>query len=162
MTRHPLLPVLALSVAAIGVVGCGNDPTRPTPPLAPAVPATAPSPAPVPYVDPGFPPAPAGAAVYGRTSPSQVPGSQRYVLRDDGRFGLQYLRTDLGPQQSFHELVGTYARTDSGIRLVFEANAGRWQADATFEGDALVVRYNLEMILDDFEDGVYVRQPPGR
>lgn len=35
--------------------------------------------------------------------------------------------------------------------------AGPWGADATLEGDALSVRYNLIVQLTDFEDANYVR-----
>lgn len=158
---HPhVLFAFALSVIGLMAAGCENHPTAPAAPERPAAAPPAPSPSPlsVPYVDPGFPPAPAGAAVYGRTSPSSTPGVQRYVLHENGRFGLQYVR----PDQGFFEFAGNYSRTEAGAHLVFDANGGRWRADATFDGDLLVARYNLEASLDDFEDGVYERQPPGR
>lgn len=160
MNRQDVLPAIAVGVIAVTVAGCETHPTAPTRPerAAVAAPAPSPSPSPVPYVDPGFPPAAAGAAVYGRTSPSSVPGSQRYVLFEDGRFGLQYLRPDAG----FHEYAGSYSRTAAGAHLVFDANGGSWQADANFDGEFMVVRYNLVATFDDFEDGMFVRQPPGR
>ena len=160
MSRQPVLPAIAVGVIAVTVAGCETHPTAPTRPgrAAVAAPAPAPAPSPAPYVDPGFPPAPAGAAVYGRTSPSSVPGSQRYVLFEDGRFGLQYLRPDAG----FHEYAGRHAPTGTGIHLVFDANGGSWQADATFDGDLMLVRYNLVATFDDFEDGAFARQPAGR
>lgn len=150
----------AVAVFALIGAGCQNTPTAP--PRLPegmvsGPPAPAPPPSLVPYVDPGFPPAPAGATVYGRISPSSISGAQRYIL-DDTRFTLQYLR----PNGALYQAAGSISRTATGLRFVFDANGGRWQAEAAIDGELLVARYNLEATLDDFEDGIYERQPAPR
>lgn len=118
----------------------------------------APAPAPpvtTPHSDAGFPAA--TGVVYGRTSPSSIPGNQRYVLRDDGTFSLQYVRPDAG----FFEYAGRYTRAGTLVTLLFAANSGQWVAQANLDGDFLVVRYNMDMMLSDFEDGTYVRSTAG-
>jgi hypothetical protein len=75
----------------------------------------------------------------------------RYVLYEDSTFGLQYVNARWG----FFEYTGRYARVNASISLDFDANRPQWQATATTQGDSLVVTYNLDMMLSDFEDGVY-------
>ena len=113
-----------------------------------------------PHVQADFPLVPPGAAVYNRTTSSNIPGSSRYVFYDDSTFRLQYLRPDWG----FFEYPGRYVRADSVIRLYFDAEsvAGDWLAAGILSGDTLIVKYNLVMSLSDFEDGVYTRQTDAR
>jgi hypothetical protein len=82
----------------------------------------------------------------------------RYVLYDDGTFALQYL----GSQGPF-EYHGTYTEANAVIMLTWEANqyvAMPWRpATGTLTDDFLTVQYDLIMLLDDFENAVYVRAP---
>lgn len=161
MNRHLVVPAIALGVIALAGSGCETHrTTAPTPPERPAAPPpVATPPSTVPYVDPGFPPAPAGAAVYGRITSLSIPSTQRYVL-ENGRFALQ----TLSPRWGFREDAGSYTRTETGAHLVFDAWSlpGPWEADVTFDGDLMAVRYNLIARFDDFEDGIFERQPAGR
>ena len=107
-----------------------------------------------PPVQAHFPPVPAGALAYDRITSSYIPGHSRYVFYDDGTFGLQYWRPDWG----FFEYTGRHVRADSAIALYFDdANtAGAWLASGILSADTLIVKYNLIMMLADFEDGAYV------
>jgi len=100
---------------------------------------------------PVFPPVPAGALTYVRVSAEASGTVSRYVLYEDSTFALQYLTTSFG----FFEYTGRYARVNLSISLDFDANRPQWQATATIQGDSLVVSYNLDMVLSDFEDGGY-------
>jgi hypothetical protein len=100
------------------------------------------------------------AVAYERSTPHSYPAGalSRYVLFEDGRFSLQYLR----PHVQFFEYRGRYARADSLITFDFDDwnLAGPWQATGVVRGDSIVVAYNIVMGLADFEDGVYVRRSP--
>jgi hypothetical protein len=78
----------------------------------------------------------------------------RYVLNEDGTFALQY-----------PSLIGEYRGryTEAGGRITFDWDgwsiAGPWGAAGVFDGNRMVVRYNMIMLMSDFEDGVYVRTP---
>jgi hypothetical protein len=98
-----------------------------------------------------FPPVPAGALTYVRVSAEMSGAESRYVLYEDSTFGLQYLSARWG----FFEYTGRYARVNASISLDFDANRPQWQATASIQGDSLVVTYNTDMMLSDFEDGVY-------
>ncbi len=125
----------------------------PAPPTAPAaaVPPTAPAdplPEPTPFPGPGvyaFAPSP-GVRVQSYTSGS------RYVLANDGTFVLEY------PHVAYR---GRYSEV--GGRITFDWDgwsvAGPWGASGVFNGNSMIVRYNLIMIHSDFEDGVYVKTP---
>lgn len=89
------------------------------------------------------------AIVYALSTARSIPLDSRYVLYGDSTFALQYTRIG--------EYTGRYSRTDSLVSLVFNANAGRWYATALLRDDCLVVRYNIDMALSDFEDGDYCR-----
>ena len=82
--------------------------------------------------------------------------SSRYVLYDDGTFALQYLLSG----GSF-EYRGTYTETNALLTFHWQANqnvpAPWYPATGTLIDDSLTVRYDFIMILDDFEDAVYVR-----
>lgn len=80
--------------------------------------------------------------------------ASRLVLYDgsDGRFALQ-LSHHIG---GFSETRGRYTRAGSEIAFVFD----EWgPATGTLRGDSLSIRYNPNMQLVDFMDGVYVRVP---
>jgi hypothetical protein len=79
----------------------------------------------------------------------------RYVLHEDGTFGLQYLTKEFG----FFQYSGRYTRTDTLVAFAFEngAFAPVWEASGVLAGDSLTVRYNTMMSLSDFVDGVFVR-----
>jgi len=155
--RQPI-PFVAVIGAMLVSAGCEERPSIVTLVEVPAFVAPAPSPSPsLPYVDPGFPAAPPGSTVYGRISPSQGPGSQRYVLHESGRFGLQYFK----PQWGFFEYAGSYSRSGSIVSFSFDANRPEWTAIASVDGASMAVTYNAMMILDDFENGVYVRTSGG-
>ena len=104
-----------------------------------------------------FPPVPAGARTYDRTAPHTYPAGavSRYVLHEDSTFALQYLKVPHG----LGEYTGRMLPDGAGFLLRFDANAGQWQATATLRGDSLVVAYNMDMALSDFEDGVYRLAP---
>ena len=87
-------------------------------------------------------------------SVARVPTVSRYVLYDDGTHALQ-----IASSPKAMEFTGRWTRSDSTV--VFEwdgwSTAGPWGATATVRGNELVVRYNLIMLLSDFEDATYVR-----
>jgi hypothetical protein len=74
----------------------------------------------------------------------------RYVLYTDGTFAFQYG----GPGE---QLRGRYTESNSVIVFDWDAwsSAGPWGATGTLDGDIMTVRYNIVMVLTDFEDGVY-------
>lgn len=84
--------------------------------------------------------------------------SERYVIEDDGSFRLRF---ESGRYGSF-EYPGALYLVSSGaeetrLGLVFAANNGRWTATATLRGKCLVVEYNDDMWMSDFEHGEYCR-----
>jgi hypothetical protein len=83
------------------------------------------------------------------------PLASRYVLYDDGTFGLQYSSANY----PFFEYRGRYAEANGHITFEWEgwSVAGPWGAAGSLTEDSLTVRYNLIMQLSDFEDGVYLR-----
>ena len=106
-----------------------------------------------------FPPVTRPARVYVFAATPSYSASEwtlhsRYVLYDDGTFGLQYERS----RGSF-EYRGTYNESNGAITFQWEgwSTAGPWGATATISGEELTVRYNLIMQLSDFEDAVYRR-----
>ena len=127
-----------------------SDTTLPTPPRPTPVTPIPPPPAPVPSGPfPGagtydFVSSPSGRVVYPGTSDS------RYVLHNDGTFVLQ-----IG-----YELRGRYNLEDERITFDFDWNAQHKGATAVFDGNRMIVTYNLNMSLSDFEDAVYVLRPP--
>ena len=82
------------------------------------------------------------------------PTISRYVLYDDGTHALQ-----IANAPAAMEFKGSWTRTDSTVVFEWEgwSVAGPWGATATVRGNELVVRYNLIMLLSDFEDATYVR-----
>ena len=56
---------------------------------------------------------------------------------------------------------GRFNQTDSAVTFHWEgwSSAGPWGASGSFDGDTLTVRYNVVMMLTDFEDAVYRLQP---
>lgn len=107
----------------------------------------------------GFPPLTRPGTIYNRQTLHSNPSGalSRYVLHEDGTFGLQYL-TATG---RFFEYSGRYSSTDSVFTFDFDgwSVAGPWRATGTVRGDSLIVEYNIVMALSDFDDGVYVRAP---
>jgi hypothetical protein len=75
------------------------------------------------------------------------------VLYEDGRFALEY------PHVTYR---GTYIQDGATITFGWEAGstAGPWGAEGSLSNGQLTVRYNLVMLLSDFEDAVYALQPP--
>jgi hypothetical protein len=108
------------------------------------------------------------SGTYPRVSPWTYHGTSRFVLREDGRFTLEFRNVRDRATWSVGDVTygGTYSATESGIRLDFEASPS-WQATATLRGDSLIVRYNLAMhgaslpAYIDFEDGVYLQPGDG-
>ncbi len=109
---------------------------------------------PTPREPPSFPPAPGAVAIYERIGEhSWLAGYRsRYVFYDNGAFGLQYLRAG---GSSMFEYAGTRSQADSVITFSFHGD-GRWFATGTMRGDTLIVQYNIDMMLSDFEDGAYL------
>jgi len=76
-------------------------------------------------------------------------GCERYLLYPDSTFALQYPRA---------RYEGTYVRRDSVLTLAFAQ--GSWAAAGTIRGDSLIVRYNANASLSDFEDGTFLLEKP--
>ena len=90
-------------------------------------------------------------------APEFTPGlhsASRYVLYDDGTFGLQ---TSSALQQ--YEFSGRYTRADSLVTFDWDgwSAAGPWKASAIMRGDQLIVTYGEIMTMTDFVDATYVR-----
>lgn len=105
---------------------------------------------------PSFPPAPGAVAIYERIGEHSFPAGvrSRYVFYNNGAFGLQYLRGWSG-RSSVNEYAGTRSQADSVVTFSFHGD-GRWFATGTMRGDTLIVEYTTHMMLDGFEDGVYL------
>ena len=161
-----MLNAAVLCGALVGIAvfagGCSGPPTLPTsnPTSTPQLGST-PSPTsqpPTPFV-PSFPAVSSAARVYVAERFPYIAyphGSQlasRFVLHDDGSFSLQYSSLTY----SFFEYKGTYTEQNGNVTLAFHANNGRWTATAAISERSLSVKYNLDMGLSDFEDGVYLR-----
>lgn len=109
---------------------------------------------------PLFLPAPGASRAFNFLSQSSSPvrgytTRSRYVLYDNGGFGLQY--TDNGG----FEYRGRYTEVNSVITFEWDgwSTAGPWGATGTLKGDTLTVAYNLVMMMSDFEDAMYLRKP---
>lgn len=128
----------ALALLVLSTTCAGESPTAPTPDVSNRTPI------------PPYPAVTQAARIYVAVKPSPYPS--RYVLYDDGTFALQYSRANLEYRGTYHEASG---------RITFEwagwSVAGPWGATGSISDDALSVRYNLIMLLTDFEDGVYLR-----
>lgn len=144
-----------LAMALLGA--CSHSPVAPTPPAGVDPPATSAPPAPT--AKPPLPPLSEGrvfafqsAAQTGQTLAWYTPGS-RYVLFDNGMFVLEY------PHGSYR---GTYKQDGPTITFEWEgwSVAGPWGATGTLLDDQLTVRYNMIMIMSDFEDAIYTLKPP--
>lgn len=151
----------ALIGSALLTGACSGPPTRPTanttppPPVSSTPPPTTPPPAP--FV-PSFPAVSQPARVYVAERFPYIAyphGSllgSRFVLFDDGNFGLQYSSLT----NPFFQYTGTYTEQSGDLMLAFHANNGRWTATAAITDGALSVKFNLDMQMSDFEDGVYL------
>lgn len=75
-----------------------------------------------------------------------------FVLYDNGAFVLQY------PSGEYR---GGYTQTGNTITFGWEGSsiASPWVAVGTLASNTLTVRYNIVMVLSDFEDAVYVHTP---
>jgi hypothetical protein len=158
--KHRLTFTVALSALVGILVGCTETPldsqTLVTEPIVPK-PDTATRPCDFYNVRPcDYPTIVGPAVIHNRITASYIPGRSRYVLYDNGRFGLQYLRPDWG----FFEYPGRYSRADSMFTFDFDgwSSAGPWLANGILRGDSLIVKYNLIMNMTDFEDGVFIRR----
>jgi hypothetical protein len=152
MTYHSIAKI-ALGALIVTIAGCKDSPL----PLEPSAPTRGEPSSPKTPSDFPAPSSPAG--IYDRTSASFIPGNSRYVIYENGTFSLQYVRPDWG----FFEYPGKYSLTDSGITFQFDgwSVAGPWLADGIVAGNSLTVKYNVVMVLSDFEDGVYIRSTSG-
>lgn len=105
---------------------------------------------------PEWPPISGPALVYERQTPYS-PSSledhggyfERYVVYEDGAFGLQTFSGQFG----FFEYPGTYVREGSTITLSFPQRA--WAATASLSGNCMAVEYGAGMSVDGFEDADY-------
>ena len=152
-----------LTALTFFVTGCmdGTEPSGPiAPPAAPApgAPPVAPAIAP----PPEFPALSRAGQIYrGPDSLYDFIANQhgssvasRYVLYDDGTFGLQFASL----RYPFFEYTGRYLSSASEFNFDFDGGSG-WYATGSLRGDSLIVKYNLEASMSDFADGVYVRSP---
>jgi hypothetical protein len=154
--RHGAVVILLVLFAACGSSG----PTSPTGTNAP--PALPPPP------DRNFPPlsGPSRTFIFDRELSYPVRDDShtrksRFVLYDNGAFGLQYLslRQGLG-----YEYRGEYQDANGVIMFLFEFNGRKVgspldDATGTLNGDSLTVHYHEIMRHADFEDAVYVLMP---
>ena len=106
-----------------------------------------------------FPPVSGPARIFNFVSQSsyEVRGyttRSRYVIYDNGAFGLQY-----GDNGGF-EYRGRYKQVSNTLIFEWEgwSSAGPWGATGTLRGDTLAVAYNIIMEMTDFENAVYLRQ----
>jgi hypothetical protein len=154
--------VFCAIVAALFLsASCSNrvTPTAPDQPPPSTPTARVPPLPPIPESD--FPPVPQSARIYlfasglSSTVREWTDGS-RYVLYEDGTFALQYLRS-----RGAFEYRGTYTEANAVFTFHWEANqnvSAPWRpATGTVTGDALTVRYDAIMILDDFENAIYIQ-----
>jgi Tol biopolymer transport system component len=152
-TLHSMLALLVLVVLA----ACADDvPTSVPRHAPPKVPAVTPDPS-GPTTDfPGprdeFPPLLRPGIIYVQTTAlgATTLGRTRYVLYEDSTFGLQYASNNA----SF-EYAGKYSQADSLVSFRFDANQGTWTAEGIVRADSLIVKYDDDMTLNDFEDAVY-------
>jgi hypothetical protein len=78
--------------------------------------------------------------------------TSRFILYDNGAFELQY--------DGLASYRGRYTLSDATVVFEFQANpASGGVAMGTLQDGELVVRYNLNMRLSDFDDAVYVLRP---
>lgn len=112
-----------------------------------------------------WPWAPDSARVFERASAHSASAAsfhgrllERYVVRDDGTFRLQFSSGFYG----FFEYPGTFSLRGPAMGLSFRDDA-RWHASGTVDRDGcMVVEYNIVMSLSDFEDGMYCSPPETR
>ena len=136
-SRYPLVLLAVVGMAACSETAIGTLPTQPAPL----------TPAPV----PGFPALSRPGTIYERVTASVFPSPQRYVVFGDGTFSHQFIN-DL---HGLLEYKGRYVGQGSELQLLFDDNHGSWFASAIVGGDSLFVKYNMNMVLSDFEDGVF-------
>ena len=106
-----------------------------------------------PAVRPAVQSATRSAQIYHEAGNSYPSGPSRYVLFDDGTFGLQILHDF----QSF-EYFGTYCRRDSVYYFAFDDAS--WKASGLIDGEKLTVKYNSDALESEaLVNAVYVRQP---
>lgn len=148
-------PCAALALIVSACDGSGAGYRSPTAPPVPTAPAPVPAPGSLPASDDATP------GTYKRVTP-HFPGSvefhggsleERYVVAADGTFRLQYESALYG----FFEYLGTYARAESWYGFEFDSNDGSPEALASFRGDCVIVEYDLNMQMSDFESGEYCR-----
>lgn len=146
--RGALIGFLTLTVA------CGTE--RPTAPSSTQPPSTTPPAAqpPAPSPPAGQPPLTGPATTYLFSAPlayqvRSFTSESRYVLYDNGAFGLMYAAFDF-------TYAGTYWRVGRDIYFDFGTD-GLWDASGTLEGDVMEVRYSVMMEHSDFENAVYKR-----
>lgn len=151
-----------IAIAVTGSLGCsdvltagptyGPLPQPPAPPVAPPAPVGSPPPFPTVsnasaiYVGP--------EDLYDRFIPyhgSRLP--TRYVLFSDSTFYLQFASFRFGVVT----YGGRYSRTETTFNFSWENGGGPpWDAVGTVRGDALDIRYSIDMLMSDFIDGAYV------
>lgn len=111
---------------------------------------------PVPFTIDGefsdLPPFSSSRLVYERVEPDSQGLSSSYILYSDGTFELQYSFA-----AGLASYSGKYTVKDKVIAFDFDESS--WRATGTLRGDSMYVTYNVEALIDGFEDGVYVRVP---
>ena len=146
-------------------VACGSSgPTSPSgfsqPPPSPS---PTPTPAPTPSPPISFPPlsGPSRTFIFASEvgySVRDFTKQSRFVLYENGAFGLRYEANSFGPAYTY---AGQYQNANGVLLFLFEFQ-GRtvddiWDdATATLSGDTLTVQYDLTMQHSDFENAAYV------
>jgi hypothetical protein len=165
MATHIRRRCLALATLLVAACSDATAPAgEPRPPV-PQPPGPLALPPPPRLQAPPFPPAPASSVVY--DAPEGLYSNyvyyhggdlrSRFVLHEDGTFGLQYS----SPTWGLFEYPGRYVVDRGSVTFGFDANGGRWHASGTLDGDLMQVRFNVDMSLSDFEDGSYRRAGRG-
>lgn len=148
-------------VLLVFFVACGSS--EPTSPSGTSQPPSPPSPIP-PRLPINFPPlaGPSRTFIFDSFGSelsypvSDSTRGSRFILYDNGAFGLQYP----GIEYVFR---GQYQDANGVLMFLFDSSTGRsvdepWDdATGTLQGNLLTVRYDEMMQQSDFEDAVYVR-----
>ena len=142
---------LAAVASLVLLLACDDDSYGSTP-TAPAVRHAPPSTEPtgsLPVTEPATP------GTYERTTLALGRLDSQIVFESSGAFRLEYG----GSGADGFGYPGTYARQGDWYLLDFEgwSTAGPWEAYASFGGKCVDVRFNMVMVLSDFEDGRFCR-----
>jgi hypothetical protein len=139
--------VLCGTLIALMFVGLACDEPLTAPPPPTNTQPARPTPEPPPSLPAGEP---AATYVFSDRLDYNISGftaGSRYLLYDNGMFGLRY-------DAFSHVYVGRYQQNNATITFQFDGSS---TAVGTLKGDLLEIRYDLLMQHSDFENAVYRR-----